>query len=162
MVNSTNLKEKCPRCSQGTMITDVNTERKFCSRCGYVISDRVEEAGPEWRSFSNEGENKSSKSQSHEPVDRNFQQAFIELERLQYKLAVSDVVIEKAAYIYRKILEKRLVGSRPILTWIASALYAACKYTETPRTLKDIEQASNIRRKDIARCYRLLKEINQR
>jgi len=28
--------------------------------------------------------------------------------------------------------------------------------TETPRTLKDVGTASNIKRKDIARCYRLL------
>ena len=45
---------------------------------------------------------------------------------------------------------------RSISALIASALYAACRDTETPRTLKDIGQSSNIKRKDIARCYRLL------
>jgi transcription initiation factor TFIIB len=40
-------------------------------------------------------------------------------------------------------------------------LYAACRDTETPRNLKDVEQAANIKRKDIARCYRLLvKELD--
>jgi len=39
---------------------------------------------------------------------------------------------------------------------MASALYAACRDTSTPRNLKDVEQAANIKRKDIARCYRLL------
>ena len=39
---------------------------------------------------------------------------------------------------------------------IASALYAACRDTETPRTLKDVSDAGNIKKKDIARCYRLL------
>jgi len=39
---------------------------------------------------------------------------------------------------------------------MASALYAACRDTETPRYLKEVEQAANIKRKDIARCYRLL------
>jgi transcription initiation factor TFIIB len=44
---------------------------------------------------------------------------------------------------------------------MASALYAACRDTETPRNLKDVEQAANIKRKDIARCYRLLiKELD--
>ena len=32
----------------------------------------------------------------------------------------------------------------------------ACRDTETPRTLKDIANASNIKKKDVARCYRLL------
>jgi len=97
-----------------------------------------------------------SRSQVHEPVDRNFRQAFSELDRLKDKLAVGDAVIEKSAYIYRKALEKGLVRGRSISALIASALYAACRDTETPRTLKDIANASNIKRKDIARCYRLL------
>ncbi len=97
-----------------------------------------------------------SRSQVHEPVDRNFRQAFSELDRLKDKLAVGDNVIEKTAYIYRKALEKGLVRGRSISALIASALYASCRDTETPRTLKDIANASNIKRKDIARCYRLL------
>jgi transcription initiation factor TFIIB len=39
---------------------------------------------------------------------------------------------------------------------IAASLYAACRDTETPRTLKDIAEAANVKRKDISRCYRLL------
>jgi transcription initiation factor TFIIB len=102
-----------------------------------------------------------SRSQVHEPVDRNFRQAFSELDRLKDKLAVGDAVVEKAAYIYRKALEKGLVRGRSISALIASALYAACRDTETPRNLKDIGHASNIKRKDIARCYRLLlRELN--
>ena len=68
-----------------------------------------------------------SRSQVHEPVDRNFRQAFSELDRLKDKLAVGDAVIEKAAYIYRKALEKGLVRGRSISALIASALYAACR-----------------------------------
>ena len=46
---------------------------------------------------------------------------------------------------------------------MASALYAACRDTATPRNLKDVEQVANIKRKDIARCYRLLvKELDLR
>ncbi len=97
-----------------------------------------------------------SRSQVHEPLDRNFRQAFSELDRLKDKLAVGANVIEKAAYIYRKALEKGLVRGRSISALVAAALYAACRDTETPRTLKDIANASNIKKKDIARCYRLL------
>jgi transcription initiation factor TFIIB len=39
---------------------------------------------------------------------------------------------------------------------IVSSLYAACRETEIPRTLKDVAIASNVKRKDISRCYRLL------
>ena len=202
MVKQSNLNLKCQRCANNTLVTDANTGENFCSSCGFVINDKVEESGPEWRTFSNDNDNKSragvptslamhdmglatvinpqnrdatgkplsssmkntierlrtwdSRSQVHESIDRNFRQAFSELDRLKDKLTVGDSVIEKAAYIYRKALEKGLVRGRSISTLIASALYAACRYTETPRTLKDIGHASNVKRKDIARCYRLL------
>jgi transcription initiation factor TFIIB len=203
MVKTVTKKDRCPRCGQGSVVTDTNTGENFCGKCGYVLNEENVESGPEWRSFSKEeGENRTrtgtptslamhdmglatiigqadkdatgkplsstmrstierlrtwdSRSQVHEPVDRNFRQAFSELDRLKDKLAVGDAVIEKAAYIYRKALEKGLVRGRSISALIASALYAACRDTQTPRTLKDIGNASNIKRKDIARCYRLL------
>ena len=89
-----------------------------------------------------------SRSQVHEPVDRNFRQAFSELDRLKDKLALSDAVIEKTAYIYRKALDKGLVRGRSIPGLVAAALYAACRDTETPRTLTDVANGINIKRKE--------------
>jgi len=39
---------------------------------------------------------------------------------------------------------------------IAASLYAACRDAETPRTLNDVADATNVKRKDISKCYRLL------
>ncbi|MCE9652068.1 MAG: transcription initiation factor IIB [Nitrosarchaeum sp.] len=189
---------RCQRCNKGAILTDSNTGEMFCSKCGFVATDKVEQEGPEWRSFSKEeGDNRTrtgtptslaihdmgnpinkdatgkplsasmkstierlrtwdNRSQVHEPVDRNFRQAFSELDRLKTKLALSDTVIEKTAYIYRKALDKGLVRGRSIPGLIAASLYAACRNTETPRTLTDVANGINIKRKDVARCYRLL------
>ena len=69
----------------------------------------------------------------------------------------------KAAYIYRKALERGMIRGRSISAMIAASLYAACRDTETPRTLKDISAISNIRKKDLAKCYRILfKELDLR
>ena len=208
MVNVSNDKEKCQRWGKGKMVTDRETGEMFCSKCGFVATEKSQESGPEWRSFTQDEHgdraragaptsltmhdmglatiinpiNKDasgkplsstmkstierlrtwdSRSQVHEPVDRNFRQAFSELNRLKDKLTISDAVMEKAAYIYRKALDKGLVRGRSISALIAAALYAACRDTSTPRNLKDIEMAANIKRKDIARCYRLLvKELS--
>jgi transcription initiation factor TFIIB len=208
MVQQQNPKDTCPRCGQGKLVTDNESGEMYCSECGIVLSEKIQELGPEWRSFTQDEHgdraragaptsltmhdmglatvinpiNKDasgrplttsmkstierlrtwdSRSQVHEPIDRNFRQAFSELNRLKDKLAISDAVIEKAAYIYRKALEKGLVRGRPISLMMASALYAACRDTATPRNLKDVEKAANIKRKDIARCYRLLvKELD--
>ncbi|KAF6249708.1 MAG: transcription initiation factor IIB, partial [Nitrosopumilus sp. YT1] len=76
-----------------------------------------------------------SRSQSSATADRNLRQALNELNRLKDKLTISSSVLEKAAYLYRKALEKKLVRGRSISAMIAASLYAACRDTETPRTL---------------------------
>ncbi|MFB3113370.1 MAG: transcription initiation factor IIB family protein [Nitrosopumilaceae archaeon] len=96
-----------------------------------------------------------SRSQS-QPIDRNLKQAFSELYRVKDKLVLSDSVVEKAAYIYRKALEKKMVRGRSISSMIGSALYAACREVETPRTLKEIAEIMNIKKGDLAACYRKL------
>ncbi|MDG6995201.1 MAG: transcription initiation factor IIB [Nitrososphaerota archaeon] len=96
------------------------------------------------------------RSQVHASTDRNRRQAFSELDRLADKLNVSNAVIEKSAYIYRKALERGLIRGRSISALIAAALYAACRDMETPRTLKDISAIAGIKKKEIARSYRLL------
>lgn len=96
------------------------------------------------------------RTQAHSPTDRNLRQAFSELDRLKDKLGVSDAVIEKTAYIYRKAQERGLVRGRTISAMIGAALYIACRETGAARTLKDIAATGNIKRKDLARIYRLV------
>ena len=194
---------KCIRCGKSSLLTDGVTGEQFCSKCGFVISEKVNESGPERRSFSTQGgvdtartgaptsltihdkglstvinpQNKDasgkplstsmrstierlrtwdSRSQAHEAANRNLRQALTELNRLKDKLAISANVLEKAAYIYRKAMEKNLARGRSISSMIAASLYAACRDTETPRTLNDVADAANVKRKDISRNYRLL------
>ena len=102
-----------------------------------------------------------NRSSINRTVDRNLRHAFSELLKMKEKLSLSDVVVEKAAYIYRKALEKKLVRGRSISALISSALYAACRQSGTPRTLKEVSSAINITRKDLAVCYRLIvKELD--
>ncbi|HET6517556.1 MAG TPA: TFIIB-type zinc ribbon-containing protein [Nitrosopumilaceae archaeon] len=201
VISVQNIKETCSRCGKHALITDTQTNEVFCTNCGFVLSERVNDGGPEWRSFPNDEVSRrrtgdgtplarhdrglstiinqsnrdvsgkplsasmkktierlriwDSRSQSR-PIDRNFRQAFSELSRLKDKLTLSDSVVEKAAYIYRKALEKKLVRGRSITTMIGSSLYAACREVETPRTLKDIALAMNIKKTDLAACYRKL------
>jgi transcription initiation factor TFIIB len=96
------------------------------------------------------------RSQVYSSTDRNLMQAFNELDRLKYKLGLSDAIIEKTAYIYRKAQERGLVRGREIYSVLAATVYIACREMGTPRTLKGIAAISNIKRKDIARNYRRL------
>jgi len=198
-----NPNSNCSRCGKKSLLTDEVTGEQFCGKCGYVISEKVDDSGPERRSFSIQGSVDStrtgspisltrhdkglstvinpvnrdatgkplsssmkstitrlrtwdSRSQSQATADRNLRQALNELDRLKDKLAISSSVLEKAAYIYRKALDKQLVRGRSISALIAASLYAACRDTETPRTLNDVAEAANVKRKEISRCYRIL------
>ena len=97
-----------------------------------------------------------NRTQAPSSSDRNLRQALNEMSKMKDKLALADSVIEKAAYIYRKAMDKKLVRGRSIHGMVAACLYAACRTTETPRTLDDIAEGINVRRKDVARCYRLV------
>jgi len=193
----------CLRCGKNSLLTDEDTGEQFCGKCGNVVSEKLQESGPEWRSFqSNSGSNLArtgaptsltihdrglstvinpsnkdatgrpltasmrttinrlriwdSRSQVNQPDYKNLRQAFTELSRLKDKVSVPANVLEKAAYIYRKAMEKKLIRGRSITAMIAASLYAACRDTETPRTLREITYAANVKRNDVSRCYRLL------
>jgi len=98
----------------------------------------------------------NNRSQLGEQSDKNMRHAFMQLDKLRDKLTLSDAVVEKAAYIYRKALLKSLVRGRSIEGVLAAAVYAACRDAETPRTLDDVAEAINIKRKDLSKNYRLL------
>jgi transcription initiation factor TFIIB len=195
--------DRCPRCGRGPMILDSESGELICSNCGYVVKEKIEDTGPEWRSSSKtEGKEESRagmpttiashdmglsttigpsnrdstgrpivgsmkttvdrlrtwdrRSQVHESSDRNLSRAFMQLRTFADKLSLSDDTVERAAYIYRKALERGLIRGRSITEMMAAALYAACRNSEIPRTLKDVATVANISKKDLARSYRLL------
>jgi transcription initiation factor TFIIB len=96
------------------------------------------------------------RSRVHSSTDRNLAQAMAELDRLCDNLHIPVNIKERAAVIYRKALDSGLVRGRSISAIAAASLYAACRITQTPRTLREITHQSPIDKKDIARCYRLM------
>src|SRR5271157_2959048 len=96
------------------------------------------------------------RSRVHSSIDRNLAQAMAELERLSSKVSISPPIREKAAVVYRKALDKGLVRGRSINAIAAASLYAACRKSGSPRTLREVAEASLVNKKDVARCYRLI------
>lgn len=94
------------------------------------------------------------RSQTNDSTKRNLQAAFIQLYMLKGALGLPDSVIEKIAYLYRKIQEKGLVKGRTIKGAVAVASYIACREMGIPRTLKEIANISNLKEREIARVYR--------
>ncbi|MDG6983284.1 MAG: transcription initiation factor IIB [Nitrososphaerota archaeon] len=89
-------------------------------------------------------------------VEKDLELAMAEIEKIGDKLVVSQAVKERAAYTYRKALERGLVRGRSIRGIAAASLYAAFRDMEAPRTIKDIAAVCNLAAKDISRDYRML------
>ena len=96
------------------------------------------------------------RSQAHTSTDRNLMRAFGELGRQRDKLGMSDAMIDKTAYIYRKALGKGLVRGRSTSAILAAAIYISCREMGAVRSLKDIGEITDVKRKVISRSYRIL------
>ena len=85
---------------------------------------------------------------------RNLGRAFRQLDSLKDKLGLSNAVIEKTAYIYRKVQEAGLVRGRKVNTVLGASLYVACREFEIPRTLREISSVNNEKYRETSRVYR--------
>src|SRR2546427_1280051 len=92
----------------------------------------------------------------HTSVEKSLKQAFNELDSLKDKLGLSDVIVEKTAYIYRKAEKRALLRGRAISSILAAAVYIACREMGMPRTLNEIAASCNIKLRTLAMDYRLL------
>jgi len=96
-------------------------------------------------------------------TNRSSRHAFLTLNKLKTELGIPDGVIEKAAYLYRKAVISKITRGRSSTSMICATLYAACRETDTPRTLNDIAHVGNITRKDLSKSYRnLIKTLDLR
>jgi len=88
--------------------------------------------------------------------DRNRIRAFSELDKLKDKIGLSDNIVEKTAYIYRKAEKRGIIRGRTIHSILAASLYIACREMVAPKTLKEIAKAGDIRLKTLSKDYRML------
>lgn len=95
-------------------------------------------------------------SSNNRSYHRNLKNAFAILSTIKDKLSLSDTLIEKAAYNYRKALDKKIIKGRSIRALIVAAVYAACRDLSVPRTLEEISVAANTDAIFAGKCYRLL------
>ena len=87
---------------------------------------------------------------------KNLRVALLELNKLKEKMALSDAIVERAAYFYRKSMENDLIRGRTVKGIVGACLYAACRDMGTTRTIIEISKNLQEKRKLIAKCYRIL------
>lgn len=96
---------------------------------------------------------RNSKYQSDNP---SFNKAFIMLDAIKSKLGLPEVVVEKSAYLFRKSAAKKILSGRSTTGILCAVVYLSCRLTNTPRTIQDVANAGNVKRKYLQRVYRFL------
>ena len=89
-------------------------------------------------------------------LERNLNLALAELSNIASALNLPSAAEEEAARIYTLALQRGLIKGRGIEKMVAGAIHVACKICEVPKTLKEISEATNIDKNDIARAYRFI------
>lgn len=97
-----------------------------------------------------------SRSQAKTSSEKNLRIALYEMIKLKEKICLSDAIIDRAAYLYRKAAKAQLVRGRTVKSIVGACVYAACRDMETTRTIIDISNHLQEKRKLIARSYRIL------
>lgn len=188
----------CPNCGDGQKVTDIESGELICTKCGYVIHERVGDEEQDWSVLAREPASKlrtspTSLARSGMGLstiigrpdrsagsglnaamrstfdrlrtwdfrikggdERSLKRAFVDLDRLRGILRLSDAIVEKAAYIYRRAQEQGLVRGRTMRAVMGAAIYIVQREMGISGTLDDIIRATNTKEKDLARAYRIL------
>lgn len=97
-----------------------------------------------------------ARSQTKNSAERNLRKALFEIEKLREKLGLSDAIMERASYLYRKAVKAELIRGRSIRRIVGACTYAACKDMDSTRTITDIANILQENKCLIAKTYKVL------
>ena len=94
---------------------------------------------------------------SNNSKTRNLSKAIREIHRISEILGISTSIAERASYIYRKALNKKLIRGRSITGIVAATIYIACKDAGVFFPIDRIDRlGENCNRKNVIHYYKLL------
>src|SRR4249919_529674 len=95
-------------------------------------------------------------SDNNRSYHRNLKNAFAVLIRIKDKLSLSNTILEKSAYYYRKILDQNLIKGRSIKGFVVACVYVSCREMNVPRTIEEVAEIADADKIFAGKCYRLL------
>ena len=107
----------------------------------------------EKQKFSRLGKIHRSLTSSYE---RNLWIALPNFQRLKERLGLSDLVVEDALRIYQNAVKEKLTMGRSIDILLAASIFVSLKIHGIPRVVEEILKVSDIPKKNVVKCYRLL------
>ncbi|WP_436935333.1 transcription initiation factor IIB [Halovenus marina] len=150
-------KEKDEKSRVGAPTTNMMHDKGLSTNIGWqdkdaygnALSSRQREKMQRLRTWNERFRTRDSK-------ERNLKQALGEIDRMASALGLPENVRETASVIYRRALDEDLLPGRSIEGVATSALYAAARQANTPRSLDELTRVSRVDKDEIARTYRYI------
>jgi transcription initiation factor TFIIB len=142
---------RCPECSETRFIKDYENAEIVCIHCGFVIEEKMEDTGPEWRAF--DGEQRAKRTRVGAPLtytihDKGLSTMIDWRNRDTYGKKISPT---QRAQLYRlKKWQRRLRVSDATernLAFALSELSKMCSFLNLPKNI--LETASVIYRRAV-------------
>jgi transcription initiation factor TFIIB len=89
-------------------------------------------------------------------LNKSLRQASRQILFLKDRLCLSDFVMEKILYLYKKAYERGIIRRRSVSLVVAAAICVAYREIGSHRTLRDICDSCSLKYKELAQTYRLL------
>jgi transcription initiation factor TFIIB len=89
-------------------------------------------------------------------TQRNLVAALSELSKLASSLHLPKKVVETAAIIYRKTVQKNLVKGRSTQYLAAAAIYIGCRQCDIPRSLEEVSNTANLYKMNVGRTSKFI------
>lgn len=90
-------------------------------------------------------------------ADKTRRQANKELNEMAERLSVDSSIVNNAQHIYYTVHKNKIVKGRNNQAVIAACMYIACNNESVPRTFKEICAVSSSSKKDIGRCFKIIR-----
>jgi len=94
-----------------------------------------------------------SRSKTPKTSQQNVKKALIEISKISSKMSLPRDATETAALFYRKAHAENLTRGRTIMCICAASIYAACRQCGIPRTLDEVANEFELRKRDVGRTY---------
>lgn len=101
MTTSGQTSGKCPECGSKRLVRDYEKGELLCAQCGLIISENIQDAGPEWRAF--DAEQKEKRARGGAPIKymRPNKGLVTEIDQYNRDIRGGKISPKKQAQLYR-------------------------------------------------------------
>ena len=100
-------------------------------------------------------QNKSAMSHNHRLLLDSFRKS----SRFSTLLSLPRSITDRSDELYKRVVDSKLVVHRGSDALIAACLFAVCQAEGVPRTLKEVVGVSEVKKKDLGKCYKEMKRL---